>query len=363
MTWITGYLRVSVHGVCAKTGLSGKVDSAVQVSNGNNQRLKPAFHHTSCQMQSAMNTAYTYVLPSHLALYYKTLEMTGSNNIASSRCLVDKYLSQLSNTLTSFKREVPEDIHCAYILPFPPSPRSRMEPAGSRTSMLAGKTEPAPSLTSGYRSSRCEQGPMQQRSASAVIQRDDRLCALTTSYSEGSTVVAAPYSVGSTSMSTNAPQIEQVNCKSPNSEANSAVTAERPSLQNYEPKCTKSFEIAQPTQPVWGNHDSQSRDCYLFLRSGVEQRSSQALVPGPCERPDRLEATCGDQIVSRYGAATRMGDLQSESTGKEAASMRLQKQLDLFHEDYIFLGRFTMLGRDHRRRGGTLGLAAELLCP
>ena len=49
-----------------------------------------------------------------------------------------------------------------------------------------------------------------------------------------------------------------------------------------------------------------------------------------------------------------MEDLNSESTGNEMADMRLQKQLDLFDEDSLFLGRFTMLGRDHRRSGGTL---------
>ena len=38
---------------------------------------------------------------------------------------------------------------------------------------------------------------------------------------------------------------------------------------------------------------------------------------------------------------------------REARMKRLQSQLDKFQDRDVFLGRFTMLGRDHRRRGGT----------
>ena len=365
VTWITGYLHVSVHGESAKTDLSGKVYSAVQVPNCNNHRLKPAAYSRSYQPQSAMNSAYEYVLPSHLALCYKSLEMTASNHRSSSQCLVDEDLCQLSNTLTSFKHKVPEDLHYACNMPFPQSPRSMVLQAGSQTSMLAGKTEPALSTTSDYRASRCEQGPMQKRSSSAVIQRDVAcLCALNASCSEGSTVVAAPYSVGSTSKSADAPQIDQGNSKSPISEANSADIAQQPSLQHCQSR--HSFEISQDAQPVWGNRDSQNRSSDLFLHSGVNQCCTQALsvvsrAPGPCGRPDQREATCGDKAGSIHGAATRMGALHSKSTGREAAAMHLQKQLDLFDDDCMFLERFYMLGRDHRRSGGALELAAYVL--
>lgn len=51
-------------------------------------------------------------------------------------------------------------------------------------------------------------------------------------------------------------------------------------------------------------------------------------------------------------ASTTMQKLRAESAGKDAAIRRLQRQLDSFGEHDLFLGRFVMLGSDHRHRGG-----------
>lgn len=53
------------------------------------------------------------------------------------------------------------------------------------------------------------------------------------------------------------------------------------------------------------------------------------------------------------GAATSMRNLRAGSAGKDALIQRLQKQLDSFGDKDLFLGRFVMLGRDKRHRGGT----------
>eukprot|EP00892_Ulva_mutabilis_P006269 jgi/Ulvmu1/4013/UM188_0003.1 len=52
------------------------------------------------------------------------------------------------------------------------------------------------------------------------------------------------------------------------------------------------------------------------------------------------------------GAATQLADLKANASGQERAIRKLHLQLDSFGEEDMFLGRFLMLGREHRRRGG-----------
>ena len=229
--------------------------------------------------------------------------------------------------------------------------------------VVAAKTEPAP-LTCANPSataSSCDQGHVKLRSASAVMQRCCQPCDLATSYCEGVTVVAAPYSQNSTGTPTGTPRTDHNNCSCqyPLDKATSTHIVERSPLQYCQCKCLESSQTAQAEYPVLRNNDDQSRDSNRCLRSALEQRSTQTLLCGPHQRQDGREATCEGSVWTP-GAATRMEDLHSESTGNEMAAMRLQKQLDLFDEDSLFLGRFTMLGRDQRRSGGTLATRLRL---
>lgn len=66
----------------------------------------------------------------------------------------------------------------------------------------------------------------------------------------------------------------------------------------------------------------------------LERAAPEADVPGMCTRGCTDGGTGGRQLGYRGGI------------------QRVQRQLELFGEEDVFLERFTMLGREHRRRGG-----------
>ena len=63
------------------------------------------------------------------------------------------------------------------------------------------------------------------------------------------------------------------------------------------------------------------------------------------------EAGCPMEVCA-VQASSQIADVRVEVGGKDAAVRRLKRQLDAFGEDDMFLGRWVMLGRAQRRRGG-----------
>ena len=242
---------------------------------------------------------------------------------------------------------------------------SRTEPLDGEMNVLARKTEPALGTPQGCSAHTLswvgEQGQMKPKSASAVIQRDYQPCAVATTSSAGSTVIVAPYSASSTNTSTLL-QTDQSSCMYQLEESEDAHDAERSAVQHCQPRCShsKAFHLAQTEQIIRRNDDNQSGGYNPCLCGDIEQSSTQMLAPGLCEKPHQREVTRDDEMVGTAVAATRMVGLHADSTGQEEAVMHLQKQLDLFDEDSMFLGRFAMLGRHHRRTGGTLTHCAAM---
>lgn len=169
--------------------------------------------------------------------------------------------------------------------------------------VVAAKTEPAP-LTCANPSataSSCDQGHVKLRSASAVMQRCCQPCDLATSYCEGVTVVAAPYSQNSTGTPTGTPRTDHNNCSCqyPLDKATSTHIVERSPLQYCQCKCLESSQTAQAEYPVLRNNDDQSRDSNRCLRSALEQRSTQTLLCGPHQKMDvrrHVRAPSGHQV-------------------------------------------------------------------
>lgn len=323
--------------------------------------LKPPSPKGSCQPQSAMNSAYEYSLPSHLALYYKTLEMTASTYSSNSQHHLRKEdLPCLVNAVASSKHTMTEDVNSLPVLPVPPPLGSWVKPAVGHLSTHAGKTAQAPHTTldayAGSSSGRCEQQHVHEGSTTAVKLQEGHPCSLTTGTSAGSTDIIAPYSASITGASPRITQTGQSRCECRPEESNSVNGAEQSSRQLGRCTFSKTFHLAQTGPPFWSNDDGQSRISKdkQYLGGGIEQYSSQLLVAGPCARLDKLELTCEDRSVCIQGEAKRIGDLHTVSTGKEEAFTRLQRQLDLFDKNSVLLGRFATLGRYHRRRGGTI---------
>ena len=77
---------------------------------------------------------------------------------------------------------------------------------------------------------------------------------------------------------------------------------------------------------------------------------------------DRMLASPKSSEAEGCGIA---GDAMAGETAAERVTARLHRQLDAYaarSEGQLFLGRYTMLGRRHRRRGGASPVASDALC-
>lgn len=115
--------------------------------------------------------------------------------------------------------------------------------------------------------------------------------------------------------------------------------------------------IITPDQPTHVGSAETARDtysgCSFSAESTTELTSSVAFN---CELACGW-AGCEDAAsysnADGYGC-TAVADSVEESQRRNACMHGLQMQLDLFRAEDVFLGRFHMLGREQRRRGGAM---------
>ena len=91
---------------------------------------------------------------------------------------------------------------------------------------------------------------------------------------------------------------------------------------------------------------SSSAESTTDLASSAAVTCQLACDGGGCETAANCSTVDGHGCQEAYSA--------DESRRRNARMHSLQMQLDLFREEDVFLERFHMLGREHRRRGGTM---------
>lgn len=100
---------------------------------------------------------------------------------------------------------------------------------------------------------------------------------------------------------------------------------------------TTGSSMCRPPSPKCHSMDS-AQSAEWPSAGGHERVGRWQHTPWPASRPAARTATEGDSTSQELQTRVR----------------QLQRQLDLFGEEDVFLGRFSMLGRHQRRRGGVL---------
>ena len=114
---------------------------------------------------------------------------------------------------------------------------------------------------------------------------------------------------------------------------------------------------------------------FSSVPSGISEERWHATETPPGPRSEGLGFRKARARVSEVSTAGRSEEAPARGpwaadVGKSATDLsagdkripRLQRLLDAFGEDDLFLGRFEMLGRQHRRRGGVPAVCVCVLC-
>lgn len=292
---------------------------------------------------SAMNPEYEYALPSHLALFGPTVLGTTASDPFLKFTRYPRSPPKpglpLMRTSTAFNAAADSLV----ALPMPPA----FAAAGSGKAAWLG-------LTSVDGAAAARRKPASQQSVPsrhtvhpcAALQHQ---CLRAESDDAGNTIVVAPYTPDA-------------------SEANSTQSSAAPRLPYTPADSTSMLHGAETVSACASKAEllcaagstQHSTDQRLVHSIGYSTQHGTSETVHSGVRADAGAGAGADGPEAR-GAATQLAEVQAASKGKEGTIRRLWRQLDSFGEHDVFLGRFVMLGRGQRRRGGAL-CCAVMLC-
>lgn len=277
--------------------------------------------------QSAMNPDFEYALPRYLALLATELDPTGSSNapaLSSDSASVSASRAPVFHPACAFKTRAVlcDDLRAAAAvedetLPLPPLPTGASDRSSSQAQPLTAGVAARDSSQSARRRD-LQLRAHQTDTAGLFLHRlrSDQSRSPDV-FPSGGTDVAAPYTVDSA-------EVASADCSGASSHVNNtARDSSRATVMS-----------SRATSHAFPNGDTDQRG--LELQQVV--REDGAAETG----------------VERDAASAGGGEV-----GGREAFWRVQRQLDLFGQDDVLLGRFTMLGREHRRRGGAPPAATD----